>query len=69
MESTNVIILRSKYFIFLLRQLDIELTVVMSAKNRNYKGFCFLFEFVWLKSMVTKQKLKTICGQIFNYAI
>ena len=39
-------------------QLDIELAVVISFQNPYYKGFCFLLDFFWLKSLVTKQKLK-----------
>ena len=46
------------FYSFLL-QLDFELTAGIPAKKLNSQGTCFLFEFVWLKRLVTKQKLGT----------
>ena len=43
--SSAFFILRSKDSVFLLGQLGVELTVVISAHNYNQKGFGFLFEF------------------------
>ena len=38
-------------------QLDVELTTDIPVKKLNSKCVSFLFGFVWLKSLVTKQKL------------
>ena len=43
--SSAFFILQSKDSVFLLGQLDFELTVVISAHNYNQKSFDFLFEF------------------------
>ena len=40
-------------------QLDVEWTVDIPVKKRNSKGVCYLFEFVWLKILVMKYRLKT----------
>ena len=42
-----------------LLQLDVELTADIPVEKLNSIGVRFLFEFVWLKSLVTKQKLRT----------
>ena len=55
----TIIILQSKDLILLLWQLDVELNVVRSSWIANYKGFRFLFEFIWSKSLVTKQNIRT----------
>ena len=60
----RMIILQSKDFIFyfiylILLQFDFELTADTSAKKLNSEDTCFLFEFVWLETLVMKQKLRT----------
>ena len=40
-------------------ELDVGLTMVIYVQNLNHIGFGFLFESVWLRSLVTKQKLRT----------
>ena len=40
---------------------DVELTTDKLVKRLNCKFVCFLFKFVWLKSLVTKQTLRTKC--------
>ena len=66
----TIIILQSKDLILLLWQLDVELNVVRSAWITNYEGFRFLFKFIWSKSVVTKQILRTkFITRLQNWAI
>ena len=50
-----------------LLQFDAELTFDISVKNLDCKGVCFLFEFISLKSLVTKQKVRTKFVKIAQY--
>ena len=42
-----------------LLQLNVESSPDIPVKKLNPKVVCFLFKLVWLKVMVTKQKLRT----------
>ena len=44
---------------FFLKDLDVELTTDKAVKRLNCKCVCFLFKFVWLKSLVMKKILRT----------
>ena len=56
-EGENLLLYEARILHSFLLQL--ELTADIPVKKLNSKGICFLFKFVWLKSLVTKQKLRT----------